>query len=65
MIFLVRKTLSKRLFNYLKNYPKLRVLISENNDSELKSSNILGVLLTETNETIAFNFKEIAGTRFS
>ena len=65
MIFLVRKTLSKRLFNYLKNHPKLRVLISENNDSELKSSTILGVLLTETNETIAFNFKEIAVTGFS
>ena len=39
--------------------PKLIGLISENNESELKPSKIFGIIWNETNDSIAFNFKEI------
>ena len=53
---------SERLFYLRKwrtNDPKLRSLISENNESESKPSKILGRIWNETNDFIVFNFKEI------
>ena len=53
---------SERLFYLRKwrtNDPKLRNLISENNESESKPSKILGRIWNETNDFIVFNFKEI------
>ena len=38
------------------NDSKLTGLISENNESELKPSKILGIIWNETNDTIVFNF---------
>ena len=45
------------------NDPKLRGLISENNENELKPSKILGIIWNEKNDIIVFKFKEICGLK--
>ena len=47
------------LWKWRTNDPKLRGLISENNENELKLQKIRGIIWNEANDTIVFNFKEM------